>query len=173
MTVPMNALAQSELCRGLSESEIRTVHALAEEHPLAAGTALFAEGDAGDAVYLVLEGEVAIEKRDGAGQARALATLGVGALLGEMTLVQPGTTRSASARATGSTRLLRISSPRFQGLLQQDAVAALKVVRNVARVLAQRLAALDGRVVGLLAQSEGARHQELQTFQKLLTEWDF
>lgn len=169
----MNALARSELCRGLSESEIRTIHALADEQLVEAGAALFAEGDPGDAVFLVLQGEVVIEKRDLARRARALATLGEGALLGEMSLVQPGSTRSATARTTHSSRLLRISASRFQALLQQDAVAALKVVRNVARVLSQRLAALDLRVVGLMAKTEGPGQQELQSFQKLLTEWEF
>lgn len=169
----MNALARSELCRGLSEAEIRTIRALAEEQSVEAGALLFAEGELGEAVFLVLQGQVSIEKKDMAGKARVLAALGEGALLGEMTLVQVGGRRSATARATEASRLLRISGPRFQGLLQQDAVAALKVVRNVARVLAQRLAALDGRVVGLMAQTEGARQAELATFQKLLTEWEF
>ncbi|MBS2031655.1 MAG: cyclic nucleotide-binding domain-containing protein [Deltaproteobacteria bacterium] len=172
MAVPMNALAQSDVCRGLSDAEIRTIHALSEEVRAVAGQALFREGDAGDALFLVLSGELEVLKRDREGKDRPIATVTTGAVLGEMSLVQQSA-RSATVSASSDAVLLKIPAPRFQGLLGQDAVAALKVVRNVAKVLSQRLARLDQRVVDLLAQADGSRHEELSEFQKVLQNWSF
>lgn len=172
-SVPMNVLAQSELCRGLSENEIRTIHALSDEVQATAGQVLFREGDAGDALYLVLSGELDVLKRDGKGQERQLASVGRGAVLGEMSLVQSGTPRSATVRASSAVELLRVPSAKFQTLLGQDAVAALKVVRNLARVLSQRIAGLDQKVIDMLSQADAGRHEELSEFQKILQNWAF
>jgi len=172
-SVPMNALAQSDLCRGLSETEIRTLHTLAEEARVADGQVLFREGDAGDALYLVIEGELAVLKHDDAGSERVLASVGPGGLLGEMTVIQQDSRRSASVRAAGPVTLLKIPAPRFQALLAQDGVAALKVVHNVARVLAARLTQVDAKVLALMAQADGPRRAELGAFQEVLRNWAF
>ena len=108
---PMNVLAQSELCRGLIENEIRTLHALSEELQAAAGQVLFREGDAGDALYLVISGEMEVLKGDGNGRDRQLATVGRGAVLGEMSLVQSGAPRSATVRALGASSQLTTPGP--------------------------------------------------------------
>ena len=172
-SVPMNVLAQSELCRGLIENEIRTIHALCEELSAPAGQVLFREGDAGDALYLVLSGELEVLKRDGKGQERQLASVGRGAVLGEMSLVQSGTPRSATVRAIAAAGLLRIPAAKFQNLLGQNTVAALKVVRNLAQVLSQRIAKLDQKVIDMLSQADSGRHEELSEFQKVLQNWSF
>jgi len=169
----MNVLAQSELCRGLIENEIRTLHALSEELQAAAGQVLFREGDAGDALYLVISGEMEVLKGDGNGRDRQLATVGRGAVLGEMSLVQSGAPRSATVRAMGASSLLRLPAAKFQSLLGQDAVAALKVVRNLARVLSQRIAKLDQKVIKMLSEADAGRHEELGEFQKVLQNWSF
>lgn len=172
-SVPMNALAQSDVCRGLTDAEIRTIHALSEELPTEPAQVLFREGEVGDALFLVLAGELDVLKADKSGKERSLATVGPGAVLGEMSLIQSGTPRSATIRAGTAGSLLKIPAARFQALLQQDAVAALKVVRNLARVLSARLARLDQKVVDLLAQADGTRHEELSDFQKVLQNWSF
>lgn len=172
-SVPMNALAQSDVCRGLTDAEIRTIHALAEELRASPGQVLFREGEVGDALFLILGGELEVLKSDQGGKERNLANVGPGAVIGEMSLIHAGTPRSATVRALGEVNLLKVPAARFQSLLQQDAVAALKVVRNLARVLSQRLTRLDQKVVDLLAQADGQRHEELSEFQKVLQNWSF
>lgn len=169
----MNALAQSDICRGLSETEIRTLHTLVEEVSVSSGQILFREGDLGDAIYLVIEGELAVQKRDVSGNDRTLASVGPGGLLGEMTIIAAGSLCSATVCAGSPVRLLKIPAVRFQKLLAQNTITTLKVVHNVARVLALRLTRVDEKVLALMAQAEGARKAELGEFQQVLQNWSF
>ena len=80
---------------------------------LAEGEVLINEGDAGDAAYCVVTGEVLVWKVGEFGPIE-LARLGPGAIFGEMSMVDEKP-RSASVRALCSTCLLYTSpSPRDQ-----------------------------------------------------------
>src|SRR6185503_15894884 len=104
--VPVNPmldaiLARSETFGGLSPERLRSLAVHCAEVPVAAGRLVFAHGDPADAVYLVVEGTVAVF-RDKVGRAmQLLARLGPGELLGELCLFDE-TTRTASARAATS-----------------------------------------------------------------------
>jgi CRP-like cAMP-binding protein len=171
-TTTVQSLANTDLCRGLSEAEARVIFHLSEEVPLEAGQVLFKEGDKGDAVFVVVSGEVEVLKRSQAGQERTLAKLSPGAVVGEMSLIS-SSPRSASARASSAAMLLRIPSPAFQGLVNAGSVAALKMVHNFAQVLSKRLAAVDERLINLMGEASGERHEQLSDFQKLLNNWSF
>ncbi len=79
---------------------------------------LFAEGDDGDAMYIVVRGMLEAS-RDVEGQHSVLAGLGPGALVGEMALVT-GTPRSASIKALEPARLLKIDKPSLEALAQTN-----------------------------------------------------
>src|SRR5439155_27368546 len=69
------------------------------------GHLVFAEGDAGREMYVVLDGEVEVLKRSRRGRDQRVAILGPNDAFGEMSIidVQP---RSATVRTLGPTRLL-------------------------------------------------------------------
>jgi CRP/FNR family cyclic AMP-dependent transcriptional regulator len=165
LTVPM--------CQGLSPSEAKAIFEIAEERKVASGENVFAEGDVGDALYLILSGRVEIEKKDKKGHAASLAKLSDGAVVGEMSLIAGSTKRSATAKATSEVTLLRISADRFQKLVKSDHLAALKVVRNMAQVMSRRLLAMDEKIVELIAQGGDKKSSEFGSFQKLLNDWSF
>lgn len=89
-----------------------------EERRLAPGDVLFAQGDAGDELFLVAEGtaELTTEGRWGP---VSLRTLRPGDMVGELALVirQP---RNATLTATTDVRLLALSRAVFDGLLADD-----------------------------------------------------
>lgn len=93
------------------------------------GAVLFHEGDAADAMFVVLEGEVEVV-HDG----RVIETVGPGGLVGEMALIEQAP-RSATAVARGSVRVAGVSHQRFTFLVQQTPGFALHVMR----VLVDRL----------------------------------
>jgi CRP-like cAMP-binding protein len=161
---------QTPLFRGLSELEAAVLFGIADQQLVRQGTTLFAEGDAGDAMYVVLEGSVEVLKRDSAGIHQTLARLGKGSVVGEMSLISQ-VPRTASVLVVTEVRLLRIPSDRFVRLLGEDNVSALKVVNNLAQLLSRRLAAINDRLVDVLDRSK--RREELVAFQRLLTEWAF
>src|SRR4029078_4011551 len=98
------ALASRPLLAGLSQEALEAlVQELTLVH-LGPDEVLFHEGDPGDALYVIVEGEVAVQ---GEGPPRVeMARLGPGAFIGEVALMtdQP---RSATVMATHDTELLR------------------------------------------------------------------
>ena len=97
-----------------------------EAKPFGAGQTVFAAGAAGDAMYIVLEGDIAIR----AGETD-LEVLGPGAIFGEMALID-GAPRSASAVATSDCRLVEIDRRRFEFMVSQTPYFALAVMKTMA-----------------------------------------
>lgn len=164
-------LIQIPIFRGLSEAEATQIVNLAEERVIGRSDKIFDEGDPGDGIYVLLEGTVSIQKKDKVGGQQELARLGDGSVLGEMSLISGDAARSASAVATSDVRLLKISSEKFQRLLASDDHAALKIIRNLAQVMARRLTLMGEKVVELANQ--GKKKEELADFQRILSNWSF
>jgi CRP-like cAMP-binding protein len=101
-----------------------------------AGQVIFQEGQPGDVMYAVSEGEVDILVRD-----KVIDTVGPGGILGEMALID-AKPRSATARARTDCKLVPISEKRFTFLVQQTPHFALQVMR----VMADRLRRMDADV---------------------------
>jgi len=97
-----------------------------------AGQPIFSEGEAGDAMYAVTEGEVHIVLRG-----QVLETVGVGGIFGELALLdnQP---RSASAIAGTDCQVAVIDLKRFGILVQQAPFFAVEVMRVMADRLRRR-----------------------------------
>src|SRR4051794_24573253 len=94
-------LAKIDLFAGLKPQAIELLAKVATEESHALGTKIFQHGDAGDKLYLILEGKVRIS-RDVAGMGEeALAVLGPGQIFGEMALLDEAP-RSADARVTNA-----------------------------------------------------------------------
>jgi CRP-like cAMP-binding protein len=93
---------------------------------LAPGDFLFREGDLGDKMYVLLEGEMEIRLGD-----FVFESAGVGAILGEMALIDDGR-RTADALAKSACRLAPIDQRRFQFLVQQHPHFATHVMKTLA-----------------------------------------
>jgi len=145
------ALKEMALCRSLSGAELDTIAAVVDAQDIAAGKALFREGDPGDGLFLVIAGEINVTKRAPAGE-HLLARLGPGGVLGEMSLVTDDA-RSATGCALVDTRVLHLPAARFRTLLAADSVAAHKIVAAIADLLARRLATMNGVVLELTARA--------------------
>lgn len=166
-------LIQVPIFRGLKDTEVAQISEISEETAIQRGAQLFREGDEGDALYVVLEGELEITKRDKAGRQQFLAKVSGGSVLGEMSLVTGLSARSATAVATTDAKLLKIPANRFAKLLREDSVAALKIVANLAQVMSRRLKLMDEKVIELLERGSSPKKAELAEFQKILSDWSF
>jgi CRP-like cAMP-binding protein len=90
---------------------------------------LFEEGEKGDKMYVLLEGEVDIFLGD-----FVLETAGPGSLIGEMALIEDSP-RTANAVAKTPAKLAQIDRRRFHFLVQQ----APHFATHVMKILADRL----------------------------------
>jgi CRP/FNR family transcriptional regulator, cyclic AMP receptor protein len=95
----------------------------------AAGEIIFAEGEAGECMFAVLEGEVDIKK-----MGMVLETVGPKGVFGEMALIDQEP-RSAWAIAKTDCRVAAVGQKRFTLLVQQTPYFALQVMH----ILADRL----------------------------------
>jgi CRP-like cAMP-binding protein len=111
----------------------------------AAGSILFEEGDPADGVSAILEGVVEVTKHG-----RILATLGPGAVLGELSVFVPSASRTATARANTSVRMIRWRADDVRARLARHERLATSVVADMAFVLAERLDRRTQDVVALL-----------------------
>ena len=93
---------------------------------LAPGDFLFREGETGDRMYVLLEGEIDIFLGD-----FVLETAGPGSLLGEMALIED-TPRTANAVAKSPAKLAQIDRRRFHFLVQQTPHFATHVMKTLA-----------------------------------------
>jgi CRP/FNR family cyclic AMP-dependent transcriptional regulator len=103
----------------------------------AAGALIFAEGQPGDVMYIIREGEVSIEIRG-----VVVETLHAGDIFGEMALIDHAP-RSASAIARTDCVVVPIDRRRFSYLVQQTPYFALKIMQ----VMSARLRAANGGTV--------------------------
>ena len=104
---------------------------------LAPGEKILSEGDAGDEMFLILEGAVEISKQLPRGR-RVLTTLGAGQIFGEGAFLL-GTPRSADVTSLAECHLLAMNAEEFDALSALDPQIAIKLLRNLSRMLCLRL----------------------------------
>ncbi|MBI2898610.1 MAG: HEAT repeat domain-containing protein [Planctomycetes bacterium] len=122
-------LKQVDLFRDVPAHHLASLAEIVAPVHLCAGERLFAEGDPGDACFLVCEGKIRI--RSGGAD---VATLGARECLGELALLD-GQPRSATATAAEDARLLRISAEEFRNLVGTNSGIAVALLRTLARRL--------------------------------------
>jgi len=134
----IDQLSKIDLLAGLKPQALELLAKVAVDETHAVGTKIFQHGDAGDKLYLILEGRVRISREvPGMGE-EALAVLGPGHVFGEMALLDESP-RSADARVHERCRLLVIPKDGFDDLLFLHKDLAFEVLWNVVRMLVARL----------------------------------
>ncbi|MBN1315918.1 MAG: cyclic nucleotide-binding domain-containing protein [Anaerolineales bacterium] len=122
---------------GLSENELVKVTDLCIEKQYAAGDIIIHQGDMGDELYIIQDGQVEIIVM-GVRPERPIVILGKGQILGEMSLLDEGF-RSATGRATVPTTVQMINGNQFTQLTEQDYHIGYIVMRNLAADLSFKL----------------------------------
>lgn len=123
---------------GIAEVHLHRIAAIGTEEEHALGTTLFAEGDAGTKLYVVLAGAVRVSRMvPGMGE-EALAVFKPGAYFGEMALIDEAP-RSAHAIVHERARLFVIAKGDLEELLFVDRELAYELLWNFVRTLSRRL----------------------------------
>ena len=140
----------------LSPLEINFLATLSREEKFASGDHIFQEGEDGDRMFLVLEGQVMISKQIAGAGEEALAFLERGDYFGEMALIdqQP---RSADARAhDNGAVVLSIAREVLEGILDIQKVSSLRLLRLLCNLIAKRLREIDDKLVGWFIFAAGS-----------------
>ncbi|HUE69708.1 MAG TPA: Crp/Fnr family transcriptional regulator [Pirellulaceae bacterium] len=132
----------------------KLVALVAVRHYLA-GAVIFAEGAENPWVYLVVEGEVALEMCIPARGCTRILTLGAGDLLAWSSLLGNGR-MTAGAHALTDVRLLAAPAKLLKDLCASDQHFAAEFYREVARALSNRLVATRLQLLDLYGDTSAA-----------------
>jgi CRP-like cAMP-binding protein len=149
--------------RGLTVEQLRSIPALAaysaEDLELlayiaslksfAAGEALMTEGSLGDACWLVVQGSVSVTR---ASQRTPLATLGPGALVGQLALLDRAP-RNATVTATTNTAALEVRADAFANLVRASSPVALRFQLQVALAGVRQLRAATRKLASAMPRA--------------------
>lgn len=130
---PLDLLSRIPLFRGCTKDELRDIDRAATQADYAPGAVLCREGDVGRELILIIEGDAKID-RGGV----EIATVGAGAFIGEMSLLDGGP-RSATVTATSEVQALVLTTREFWQVI--DEVPA--IAHRLLATLAERLRAAD------------------------------
>ena len=117
-----------------------------------AGKVVFREGERGEEMYIIEDGEVEIVKLHGPVE-RALSTLGPGDFFGEMSLLE-GQPRVATAKAKSDAKLLPIDASTFDQLLRENPEITIRMMRRLSQRL-RRYEEEEAKADGLAQQVMG------------------
>ena len=133
-------LRNVSIFRDLDTGELARVSEVCREQEYVSGEYIFREGESGNRLYLIVEGEVRISREVPGSGEEALAILKQGALFGEMAVFDRSE-RSTDAISNGGTKVITISRSDFELLLDFNRDIAYKVLWSVVRLLSSRLRA--------------------------------
>jgi hypothetical protein len=143
VTIKPSVLRRVRILAGLTDEQLQRFLELMETRPAKQWEEIVREGSPGDAMYLLLEGEVRV-RLNIAGKESILATLCAGEFFGEVALFDHGP-RSADVVANTNCLLLKISTASFQKLVQDVPELAAPFLYAIGRTLIARIRADNKR----------------------------
>ncbi len=143
-TVKAGALRRVKILSGLSDAQLERLAQAMETQRVAQWSVIVKQGERGDTMYLILEGELRVRLMVG-DKETILSTLGPGDFFGDMALFDHGP-RSADVVANVDSTVLKISAARFEELAQQSPDLAAPVLMATVKTLAARIRAHNKRL---------------------------
>jgi len=137
-------LRRIKILADLNDAQLAQLTEYLEVQQVKQWTVLFNQGDASDAMYLLMSGELRARSMAG-GKETILSTFGPGDFFGDMALFDHGP-RSADVIANVDSMLLRLSAASFNRLTREVPALATPFLQATARTLAARIRADNKRL---------------------------
>lgn len=147
--IDYHALCLSPLFVGLNQDELRILVEASKLQRVVEGEVVVEEGEPGESMYLLHDGEVTIEKTTDSGDRIELTRLHRrGDFFGEMVLVDI-LPRSATVRANPEASLIEFPLETLRDFFEGYRDARLTIILNMTRVLSKRLRAANEQIADL------------------------
>ena len=122
----LDHLAEVPLFAACSRKDLQRIARASDQAELPAGRVLMRQGESGRECFVVVEGEVKVERNG-----KKIATLGPGACIGELSLLDKGP-RTATAMAQTPLTVLVLGPREFSGVLEEVPGLARKLLAALA-----------------------------------------
>ena len=129
-----DAVRKAPLFTAIDDASAASLRASMSGVKLSRGQTLFKEGDAGDRLFVVVDGKLKLGTTSNDGRENLLSILGPGDMFGELSLFDPGP-RTATATAVVDSKLLALANDQVIGWVKEHPQVSLQLLGR----LAQRL----------------------------------
>ncbi len=134
----LEILQKSVLFENLLPEEFEYLAEISQLKEYKVGDIVFYEAEPGNSLYVIIEGEIEILRKDAEGKLKPIAVLKSGDFFGEMSLIDKEM-RSATARAKTDVKALVLTSENLHSFAKIYRNGFTMVVINIARVMSKRL----------------------------------
>ncbi len=159
----------------LNADERAELGELLEPASFMSGEVIFREGGPEEKLYVITEGTVEVSKRVLPGRDQNLATVSAPTVVGEMGLLTEPRA-AATVECVTPVEAHGIDRDRLLDMLDADSPAANKLVYQLGRTLAERMARTDKTVADVIARLEDTRAGagDIDVFRdQLVRDWSF
>jgi CRP/FNR family cyclic AMP-dependent transcriptional regulator len=129
-----DVIRRAPLFTALDDAAATTLRESMTQVKVTKGHTLFKEGDAGDRLFVVVEGKLKLGTSSGDGRENLLSILGPGDMFGELSLFDPGP-RTATATAVTDSRVLALANDQVIGWVTAHPQVSLQLLKRLARRL--------------------------------------
>lgn len=150
----INFLLEAPMFAELDAAELSEIVHIMQVQRVRGGTAVFREGDPGDAWYVIYAGRAEVLKGNEFLPTQRLCVLGPRSCFGEMAILDHSS-RSASVIAVDDCTVFRFPRRDFDLLLSEGNLAAYKLIYEMAKVLSTRQRRITQDLTEALAAREG------------------
>ncbi|MDD2709582.1 MAG: cyclic nucleotide-binding domain-containing protein [Verrucomicrobiae bacterium] len=150
-------LRRIRLFSDMSDTQAEQFVNLVEKIKVRAFQAIVKQGEHGDSMFLILEGEARVFVSSD-GKENAIATLGVGDFFGEMALLDAGP-RSANVSANKDSTLLKLSKAALEQLVMEKPDLSARFLMAMNRLLSGRIRQTNDRFTKAQLFNRGASGQ--------------
>jgi hypothetical protein len=147
-------LRRIKILAGFTDAQLQRFGEFLEVEKVPAFAVVVKQGEPGDAMYFILEGELRV-RMDLLQKETTLATLGVGEFFGDIALFDRGP-RSADVVANRDSLLARFTTAAFDGLAEAAPDLATPFLRAIGRTLTARIRADNKRYGDSVSLSRAA-----------------
>ncbi len=139
-TVNIDRLRKADVLQGLTDWELKVIAQFFREETVDGGVTLFEEGQKADRLFILEEGEISVQIPNG----ESYQIHSPGKIIGWSFLIPPNR-YTASGSTMAPSKLLVIDSPDFYYLIYKEPRMGVKVMANLAEVVAGRLTQWAGQ----------------------------
>lgn len=134
----LQLLRDTAIFEQLEDAQLQRIEQRLIQLTFEPGDLLFREGAPGRYICFVIEGQLDVFKDSGGGDNVAIATLGPGHSVGEMSIID-GLTCSATVTASSHCRVLALTREDFERLVDEEPRLGTEIFRGISRLLSMSL----------------------------------
>ncbi len=144
-------LKQNKICRNFTYKEIAVLAPFVKEEEYRAGDVIFREGDNGNKLYILVDGQVGVRSQVLGNKEAFLAKIEKRDFFGELSLFEAGPRRVTAVALADNTILFVMAKQEFEELCQSEPFVSYKLIREMLNTFSLKLKESENELTELLA----------------------